>query len=46
MMRSIYKALRIVNDVRSLKSPKKMSKRIGRRISGRLASKTMRKLFR
>lgn len=41
---SIYKFLRIWNDVDAVKKGK-VGKRIGRRVTGRAAGKTIRKLF-
>lgn len=43
----LYKAARLLGDVQAVSSgsPKKMTKRVGRRITGRAAGKTMRKLF-
>jgi hypothetical protein len=43
----LYKATRLLGDVQAVSSgsPKKMTKRVGRRITGRAAGKTMRKLF-
>ena len=40
----IYKALRISNDINAVRRGR-VGKRIGRRVSGRAASKIIRKLF-
>jgi len=44
---SLYKLARLLGDVQAVSSgcPKKMTKRVGRRITGRAAGKSMRKLF-
>lgn len=43
----LYKAARLLGDFQAISSgsPKKMTKRVGRRVTGRAAGKTMRKLF-
>ena len=43
----LYKAARLLGDVQAVSSgcPKKMSKRVGRRVTGRAAGKSRRKLF-
>lgn len=43
----LYKALKYSNDAKAITSgsPKKMSKRIGRRVTGKAAGKGIRKLF-
>ncbi len=43
----LYQLARILGDFQALSSgsPKKMTKRVGRRVTGRAAGKTIRKLF-
>ncbi len=43
----LYKTARLLGDYQAVSSgsPKKMTKRVGRRLTGRAAGKTMRKLF-
>ncbi len=43
----LYKLARLLGDTQAISSgnPKKMTKRVGRRVTGRAAGKTMRKLF-
>jgi hypothetical protein len=43
----LYKAARLLGDFQAVSSgsPKKITRRVGRRITGRAAGKTMRKLF-
>lgn len=44
MKSTIYKLLRISNDINAVKKGK-VGKRIGRRVAGRAAGKTIRKIF-
>ncbi len=43
----LYKAARLLGDYQALSSgsPKKVTKRVGRRVTGRAAGRTLRKLF-
>ncbi len=43
----LYKAARLLGDYKAVSSgsPKKMTKRVGRRVTGRAAGKAMRKIF-
>jgi hypothetical protein len=43
----LYKVARLLGDVQAVSSgsSKKMTKRVGRRVTGRTAGKAMRKLF-
>ena len=43
----LYRLARLLGDFSALSSgsPKKMTKRVGRRVTGRAAGRTMRKLF-